>query len=248
LSELLNGAASKVPPDTGVGTSEGEPEAEGEAPQPLTREETQALIDAGSKETLSAAKIVSQSLVDKAEHRIGGRLSSDLSNLARYFDDMKAAGHEVPAEVIAKVEQDVMLRSLKGESAEGEGPSDGAGRRAPKGDLGELDSDQATGMVAIAMMEEADCYIEDGDVELKLIDTRTKSTTKFLKSVETSIKAKQDRLAGSSEEEPEGEEDDDAGRKARTPAGLKGKRAPKSVPDGLSAMEYLKRGYAKSKK
>lgn len=247
MSDLLTGTPLEEPSDTGVGTSEGVPEAEGDEPQPITREEIQALVDAGSAKTLSQAKRESQSLVDKADHRISGRLSSDLANLARYFDDMKAAGHEVPPEVIKIVEQDVMLRSLKGESAEGKGPSDGAGRIAPKGEPGEVDSDQATGMVALTMMEEADCFIKDDDVELKIIDKDTKSATKFIRSVDAAITAKQKRLAGASEAEPEGDEDEGEGTKARTPAKIVGKRPPKAVPEGLSAMDYLKRGYSKNK-
>lgn len=248
MSDLLTGTPLEEPSDTGVGTSEGDPAAEGDEPQPITREEIQALVDASSVTTLSKAKRETQSLVDKADHRISGRLSSDLANLATYFDDMKAAGHEVPPEVIKIVEQDVMLRSLKGESAEGEGPSGGVGKLAPKGEPKEVDSDQATGMVAITMMEEADCFIKDDDVELKMIDTDTKSATKFIRSVDAAITAKQARLAGASEEEPESEEDKGDGRKARTPAKIVGARPPKAVPDGLSAMDYLKRGYSNSKK
>jgi len=162
---------------------------------------------------------------------------------------MKTAGHEVPAEIVERAKQDVLLRSLTGEPAQGEGPSGGtaAGQAVPTGEPRELDSAKATGMVAIAMMEEADCFIEDDDPELKLIDMNTGSSRKFIKSIDVAIEAKQKRLAGTSGNEPEGDEGDlAAGRRARTPTAT-GKRAPVSIPDGLSPMEYLKRGYSKNK-
>ena len=239
MGELGPGAVSEDPLGTGVGTSNGEPEPKGAEPKPLTRAETQALIDAG----MTKAVRLSQGLVDKADHRISGRLTSELKSLATFVDDMKAAGHEVPAEVVERAKQDVVLRSLTGEPAQVEGSS--AGQARPTGEPGEVDSAKATGIVAIAMMEEADCFIEDDDPELKLIDMKTDSPRVFIRSIDTAIDTKQKRLAGISEDEPEGDETDlAAGRRARTPTG-KGKRTPAAIPDGLSPMEYLKRGYSK---
>ena len=241
MGELGPGAVSEEPLGTGVGTSEGEPEPKGAEPVPLTREETQALIDAG----MNKAVRMSQSLVDKVDRRISGRLTSELKSLATFVDDMKAAGHEVPAEIVERAKQDVLLRSLTGDPAQVEGPSGGvAGQAAPTGEPGEVDSAKATGIVAIAMMEEAKCFIEDGDPELALIDMKSDSSRVFLRSIDTAIDTKQKRLAGISGEEPEGDETDlAAGRRARTP--VKGKRAPAAIPDGLSPMEYLRRGYSK---
>jgi len=242
MGELGPGAASEEPLGTGEGASEGEPEPKGAEPVPLTREETKALIDAG----MNKAVRMSQSLVDKVDHRISGRLTSELKSLATFVDDMKAAGHEVPAEIIERAKHDVVLRSLTGEPAQVEGPSGvPAGQAGKTGEPGEVDSAKATGIVAIAMMEEENCFIEDDDPELKLIDMNTDSPRVFIRSIDTAIDAKQKRLAGASGEEPEGDEGDlAAGRRARTPTG-KGKRAPAAIPDGLSPMDYLKRGYSK---
>lgn len=240
MGELEQEPVSGEPLGTGVGTSNGEPEPTGAEPKPLTRKETQALIDAG----MNKAVRLSQSLVDKADHRISGRVTSELKNLATFVDDLKAAGHEIPQEVIERAKQNVALRSLTGDPAQVEGPSGvPAGQAGVKGEPGEVDSAKATGVVAIAMMEEANCFIEDGDPELELINMKTDSSRVFLRSIDTAIDTKQKRLAGTSEEEPEGEEDDGTGRRARTPTG-KGKRSSKAIPDGLSPMEYLKRGYS----
>lgn len=251
MGEILQEPASDEPLEPGVGTSEGngDPEPIGADEGPLTRKETLALIADAEERSVKRSTSVSQSLVDKADHRISGRLQSDLEILATHVADLAKAGHVVPAEVVERAKQDVILRSLTSEPTKGGKTSEG--KTGPEGEPGEIDSaQQATGMVAIAMMEEADCFIEDKDPEIEMVDMRTKSSSKFILSVDTAIKAKQKRLAAS-EEEPEGDEDldeKDRKRKARSPRGTGGKkRAAATSDEDLSAMDYLKRGYSESK-
>jgi len=249
MAELGSGQASDQPPGTGAGASQGEPVVEGAEQKPFTREEAQALIDAGRDEAVKISGRHSQSLVDKADNRITKRVTAELKSLDVYAADLKAAGHELPPEILERVKQDVIVRSLTDETPEGEAPSaELAGQAALAGDL-KGDSAQATGMVAVAMMEEADCFIEKGDAEFPLINLKTASPRLFLASVGKAIDTKQQRLAGASANEAEGgEEERDAGDlspRARIPSGKKS--APSKIPDGLSPMEYLKRGYSKPK-
>lgn len=249
MSVIGNGQASDQPPGTGAGASEGEPVVEGAEQTPFTREEARALIDAGRDEAVKISGRHSQSLVDKADNRITKRVTAELKSLEVYAADLKAAGHELPPEILERVKQDVIVRSLTDETPEGEEPSlKPAGQAGLRGAPGEGDSAQATGMVAVAMMEEADCFIEKGDAEFPLIDLKTASPRLFLASVGKAIDTKQQRLAGTSADEPEGDEGDkDAGDLSpRARISSKKKSPPRKIPDGLTPMEYLKRGYSKS--
>lgn len=247
MSVIGNGQASDQPPGTGAGASEGEPVVEGAEQTPFTREEARALVDAGVDKAVKISGRQSQSLVDKADNRISKRVSSELKSLDQYAADLKAAGHELPPEILERVKQDVLVRSIVDEP-QGE-PSGGPAGQAGLTGESESDSAKATGLVAVAMMEEADCMIEKTDPEFKLIDLNTASPRLFLAGVAKAIDTKQQRLAGTSADEPEGDEEEgDAGDlspRARIPS--KKKSVPSKIPDGLSPLEYLRRGYSKSK-
>jgi len=237
--------------------------AEGGASQAVSPEIAQAVEQVVSKllpkvksEVLDEAVRRSQSLVDKADRRITDRLRREFQAIDRYAQMFKSAGIEIDDAMLEQMKQRKVIEELAGEASGGEGSAEGSAQDPQAGQPQTPDPAQSPVMQdALAIMEEAGTFIEDGDPELEMIDLKTPSPYKFLRSVEAAVEAKKKRVAGSKEpnaddgNEAEEDAEDLAARLAARSPGLgagSGKRAAAS-PDGLSAMEYLRRGYNKGK-
>lgn len=193
------------------------PSAEGEEstqPEYLTKAEAQRLIAEAEEKALRKA----QSSTDKAIDSIFKKVQDDLRSLTQTIEFQRNSGIEVSPEQEQQLKQQLVTRALAGapESAQPSPPQE-----APQKE--EVDPVTAE---AWRMMEEAGVLVDEDDPEAKLLNFS--SPYKFLKSIESAIEAKKERISE---------------RPARTPTNVGGRGAPtNSIVDVTDHRELLKRG------
>jgi hypothetical protein len=170
---------------------EGEQEQGKATPEYLTKEEFEARLEAALSDRFKRV----QSFVDKSNDTVLKKVQADLQAITTAFDLQRKAGMAVTAEQENAAKQQVLMKALseggsvveKPEPATAAGQPPAQGRPAPA----EPAVDPITAE-ALNMMRTAGVEIEDGDPEIALI--KQDSPYAFLKSIETAIAAKRERL------------------------------------------------------
>lgn len=160
-------------------------------PQYVTLEQATKLAQDAAEEAFRRA----QSLYSKGQAGFEKRVQADLKNLEKALDLQKKAGVTITPEQENSMRQQVINQAFMEDGQNTGQPNQGtAPAQAPEGEEVPNNPIEAT---AWQMMRDAGIDIYDEDPEFALVDQETENAYAFLKSIETAIEAKRQRLAGS---------------------------------------------------
>ena len=181
-----------------------------------------------------------QGLVDKNASRIEATVQQQLSGLDTAKELLKAAGHEIPDDVIERAGAIAVTGAFtskpKGKNEQPAASNNQASPEQPSGQgeqQEQVTGDDPISILAAQKMAKAGVQILDTDPEYKMVDMVTEDALVFLESVDKAIAAKAERVGGGPPEITEG--DPNAAQKQRwlqSPSGgMTGGSSSSNIPD-----------------
>jgi hypothetical protein len=187
--------AGQPAPASGDGS---QPPAGTEAPKFVTLEEAQRIADEAAAKAADQSYRRAQSLVDTNASRITKQVQEGFGALKQASETLKAVGHEIPADTLARAHTQVMTGAFDTPATPGGAPP--ASPATPPGQ-GETAKDPIT-LLAERMQSKAGITLEDSDPEMSNAKLRSEDPEIFLQGVDEGIAAKKARLAASTTPTP----------------------------------------------